>query len=115
MSAKRQPARDKRYWIVEITRSSETVFRKRLAGNLSDGEVATILQRLASRELSPIEVIGASIRKPNQTSLLHVRVDGPPNGKRTMIWIPTFPAYTASRWRESELANYPEILPDEAF
>jgi hypothetical protein len=89
------------------------VFRKRLAGNLSNLEIAAILQRLASRNLSPMELIAASIRKPNRTSLLECRVDGPPNGERTMIWLPAFRDYTAGYWREEELENYPEILPEE--
>jgi hypothetical protein len=107
------PPRSKRYWVIEIRSRFDTVFRKRLAGNLSNLEVATILQRLASRNLSPIEVIAASIRKPNRTSLLEFRVDGPPNGKRTMIWLPAFLDYTASYWREEELENHPEILSEE--
>jgi hypothetical protein len=107
------PAQNKRYWVIEITRRFETVFRKRLAGNLSTQEVTTVLQRLASRDLSPREVIAASIRKPNRTTLLEVRVDGPPNGKRVMIWLPALRDYKASHWREDELANYPEILPEE--
>jgi hypothetical protein len=102
---------NKRYWVIDITKGFDTVFRKRLPGNLSNQEVTTILQRLASRKLSPEEVIAASIRKPNRTTLLEVRVDGPPHGKRTMIWLPAFLDYKASYWREDELENYPEILP----
>lgn len=107
------PSKNKRHWVIDITKGFDTVFRRRLAGNLSNQEVATILQRLASRDLSPREVIAASIRKPNRAALLEVRVDGPPHGKRTMIWLPAFPDYKASYWREDELANYPEILPEE--
>jgi hypothetical protein len=111
------PAYNKRYWVIDITRRFDTVFRKRLAGNLSNQEIATILQRLASRDLSPSEVIAASIRKPNRTSLLEVRVDNhPTNGHRTMIWLPAFnEKYRASHWREDELAkaDYPEILPED--
>jgi hypothetical protein len=84
-----------------------------LPGNLSHQEVATILQRLASRDLSPMEVIAASIRKPYRTSLLEVRVDGPPNGKLIMIWLLAFPDYKASYWREDELADRNEIFPEE--
>ncbi len=104
-------ARNKRYWVIEISKRFDTVFRKRLAGNLSNLEIATILQRLVCRNLSPMEVIAASIRKPKRTSLLEFRVDGPPNGKRTMIWLPAFSDYTASYWREEELED--EILPEE--
>jgi hypothetical protein len=108
------PAHNKRYWVVDITKGSKTVFRKRLPGHLSTQEIATILQRLASRDLSPREVIAASIRKPRRTPLLEVRVDGPPRGgKRMMIWLPACPDYKASCWREEELAEYPEILPEE--
>jgi hypothetical protein len=104
---------DKRYWVIDIAKDYETVFRKWLPGNLSNNEIATILQRLASRELSAREVIAASIRKPRRTHLLEVSVDGPPHGKRTMIWLPQCLDYKPSYWREDELAEYPEILPDE--
>jgi hypothetical protein len=103
----------KRYWVIDITKGFETVFRKRLPDYLSTQEITTILQNLASRYLSPMEVIAASIRKPRRTHLLEERVDGPPHGKRTMIWLPELPDYKASYWREDELAEYPEILPEE--
>ena len=64
------PAHNKRYWLIEITRRFEPVFRKRLAGNLSNQKITTILQRLASRDLTPSEVIAASIRNPDQISRL---------------------------------------------
>ena len=104
----------RRYWVIDITKGFETIFRKRLPGHLSTQEITTILQRLASRDLSPREVIAASIRKPRRTTLLEARVDGPPRGgKRTMIWLPACPDYKASYWREDQLNEYPEILPEE--
>jgi hypothetical protein len=36
----------KRYWVIDITKGFETVFRKRLPGHLSIQEITTILQRL---------------------------------------------------------------------
>jgi hypothetical protein len=37
------PSKNKRYyWVIEITKGFDTVYRKRLAGNLSNQEVATI-------------------------------------------------------------------------
>src|ERR1700680_2477066 len=99
------PSLNKLYWVIDITKGFDTVFRKRLAGSLSNKEIATILQQLASRDLSPREVIAASIRKPERTALLEVGVDGPPHCKRTMIWLPAFPDYKASHWREDELVN----------
>ena len=72
-----------------------------------------MLQRLVSRHLSPAEVIAASGRKPNRTSLLEGSVRAPPHGKRIMVWLPAFPDYRASYWREDELADYPEILPED--
>ncbi len=103
----------KRYWVIEITEGFLTVLRKRLPGHLSNQEIITILQRLASRTLSPREVIAASIRKPRRTSLLEARIDGPPHGKRVMIWLPASLDYKASYWREDELSDYPEILGGE--
>jgi hypothetical protein len=106
------PARSKRYWVIEITRRLQPVFRKPLAGNLSNRKITTILQRLASRDLNPSDVIAASIRNPDQTSCLDVRVDTSPNG-RTTIWLPAFSDYKAGHWGEDELANNPEIPPED--
>ena len=103
--------RGKRYWVVEITKSFETVFRKRLKVNLSVKEISIILQGLVCRMLSPEEVIAASVQKPN--GILEVRVDRSPNHRRTMIWMPAFPDFRASHGHENELAEYPEILPEE--
>jgi hypothetical protein len=103
----------KRYWVIEITDRFETIFRKRLPGHLSAQEITTILQRLASRGLTPREIIAASIRKPRRTHLLEARVDGPPHGKRVMVWLPECPDYKAGYWREEELADYPEIFGDD--
>jgi hypothetical protein len=106
------PAHNKRYWVIEITKGLEPVFRKRLAGNLSIQKIVTILQRLASHDLTRSEVVAASIRNSHQTSSLDVRVDTPPNG-RTMIWLPAFLDYKAGRCGEDEFANNPEILPED--
>jgi len=103
----------KRYWVIDITKGLDTVFRKRLPGHLSNQEIITILQRLASRDLSTREVIAASIRKPHRIDLLEPRLDGPPRGKRLLIWLPECPDYKAGYWREDELADYPEILGDD--
>jgi hypothetical protein len=84
------------YWVIEIAKSFEIAYSERLPGGLSHREIAIVLQRLASRDLSPAEVIAASIRRPSRTALLEVRVDGPPNGKRTIIWLPALPNYKAS-------------------
>lgn len=101
---------EKRYWMVEISQGFTTTFRKYLFGHLSTQEITTILQRLASRDLTPREVISASIRKPRRTHFLDARVDGPPKGgKRVMVWLPALPDYRASYWREDELSEYPEI------
>lgn len=100
----------KRYWVIEITRRLETIFRKRLPGYLSTQEITTILQRLASRDLTPREIISASVRKPRRTHLLEARVDGPPHGKRVMVWLPGCLDYKAGYWREDELDDYPEIF-----
>jgi hypothetical protein len=107
------PAHNKRYWVIEITRRLKPVFRKRLAGNLSTKKITTILQRLASRDLTPSEVIAASIRNPHQISRLEARVDTPSNG-RTMIWLPALLGYKARHCREDDaLAKNPEILPED--
>jgi hypothetical protein len=103
------PAHNKRYWVIEITnRKLEPVFRKRLAGKLSTQKITAILQRLACCNLDPSEVIATSI-----TSSLDEQVHTPPNG-RTTIWLPMFRDYRAGYCRgEDELANCPEIPPED--
>jgi hypothetical protein len=64
------PTSTKNCWVIDITKGFETVFRVRLPGNLGKQEITIILQRFASRHLSPMEVIGASIRRPRRTALL---------------------------------------------
>jgi hypothetical protein len=106
------PGHYKRYWVIEITRRSDTVFRKRLAGNLSTKKITTILQRLASCDLTPSEVIAASVRNPDQISRLKPRVDTPSNG-RTVICLPALRDYKAGYCRGYDaLANLPEIPPE---
>jgi hypothetical protein len=123
------PARKKRYWVIEITKGLEPVFRKRLAGKLSNQKIVNILQRLASQKLTRSEVIAASILNtgpitdpdPNQDpdpdadpiSPLAVRVRTPSTGL-TEIWLPAFGDYKASRCREGDaLANLPETAPED--
>ena len=103
----------KGYWVIEVTEGFTTIFRKRVPGHLSNHEIIAMLQRIAARALSPREVIAASLRKPHRTSVLEARVDGPPHGKRVMIWLPSLSDYKASYWREDELAEYPEIFDDD--
>ena len=106
-------ANDTRHWMIEINHGHETVFRRHLPGALSEGEIATILQRLACRELSATEIIGASLRKPKRTNLLETSVAHPPNGKRTALWISLTSDFIAGRYSADELAAYPEIPQSE--
>jgi hypothetical protein len=86
---------NRRFWRIEIDEKTNVVFRRLLPGHLTPNEIAVILQRLACRNLSRNEVVGASIRAPKRTALLDARFDGPPKGKRQMVWLPTFPHYIA--------------------
>ena len=102
----------KKYWIIEIFgKNLKPVLRKRIPGRTSEKAVSTILQRLACRELSPRELIAVSL--PDCIApLLRVEISYPPQGTRTSIRIPAFPAYRAGRFSEDELDNLPEILPE---
>jgi hypothetical protein len=102
-------SKPKAYWRIESIEGTNTIFRRTLPGNLSTDEIAIILQRLACRNLTPREIVSASIRKPRKSALLEYRVDGPPNGIRTMVWIPSIPNHIAGYWRADELPDKPDI------
>jgi hypothetical protein len=98
------PRKPSGYWRIEIMQREETIFRQRLPGNLSTKKIGNILQRLVCTKLSPIEIVSAST---GSNTLLEVRVDGLPHGKRTMVWIPSHSDYLASYCKADEPA-----LPD---
>ena len=106
-------AKTKKYWLIEILgKDLKPVLRKHIPGKTSEKTVSAILQRLASRELTPRELIAVSL--PDcKTPLLRVEISYPPQGTRTCIRIPPFPAYRAGRYSEDELENLPEILPED--
>jgi hypothetical protein len=106
-------SKPKAYWRIEIIKHSSTTFRRTLPGNLSSDEIAIILQRLACRNLTPREIVSASIRKPRRTSLLEYRVDGRPHALRTTVWIQSMPEHVASYWRAEDLPEKPDIDTDD--
>jgi hypothetical protein len=50
-------------WQIEGWDGDRLVFEREVAGNLTEPEVSAILQRLACRYLSDMEIIKASVRK----------------------------------------------------
>src|SRR3954468_14147872 len=62
-------------WIIEGYDGQSRAFQERAPGSLSEAEITTILQRLAARDLSPREVISASLRSDRRTSLLEPRIE----------------------------------------
>ena len=99
--------RSKKYWRIEIEERQQIVFRRRLPGSLSQIEIATILQRLVCRKLSPDEILNSSLRNPKKVSLLAPHFDR--HAKRPVIWLEHFPHYVASRWGADEIPDEPEI------
>ena len=59
-------------WHIEGWDSTDLLFERDIPGNMSEGEVERLLQRLVCRDLTPNEVIDASLRKnsKNRSSLL---------------------------------------------
>jgi hypothetical protein len=103
------PRKPKRYWRIEIEQRQKIVFRCRLPGNLTENEIATVLQRLLCRELTAKEVIANSKRGVDAASLLHVRAEYPPRAKRTLVYLTHFPTHIASLWLASEIPDEPDI------
>ena len=59
------------------------------------------------------EIIAASMRRPKRTYLLEARVDGPPRGKRLLIWLPACPDYKPDIGARMNYPNTRRVLPDE--
>jgi len=59
-------------WKIRGWDGDKLIFEREVAGNLSEPEVSTMLQRLACRHLSDAEIIRASLRKndPDYAGLL---------------------------------------------
>jgi hypothetical protein len=101
----------KRYWKITGYDSAQTLFEKVLPlGCLSKGEMTTLLQRLAAADLTPDEIIGASLRKNSKSyvPLLEPHQEGSPPARRFYISVGAARNYVASVWTEDELGG-PEI------
>jgi hypothetical protein len=101
------PRKPKRFWIVSIEERQKVVFRRRLPGNLSENEIAMLLQRLACRKLSANEIVNNSERGSKKSSLLEVSFSQ--KGKRPLVWLTYSPLYTGSLWDAGEILDEPEI------
>jgi len=63
-----------------------------------------MLQRLACCKLSHDGIVACSTSKPRKSMLLEPRIDGPPRGKRYLIWMPVFsttPRATGEKMRST--------------
>ncbi len=80
------------------------MFDKTLPGGYSTGEIETLLQRLACRDLNQEEIFAASLRRrSDHIGFLKPRVDGPPHGKRLTIQLDSgIVSYIASYWKADE-------------
>ena len=107
----------KKYWRIQIEQQHEVVFRRWLPGRTSNQTIATILQRLACRDLSAQEIIASSMPTGSKVPLLDVRLENPPKAKRALIYLINLQGYMASLWLESEMVDQPEIdlLPGTPF
>jgi hypothetical protein len=83
-------------WVITGFENSASVYDHRLPiDSLSEAEVLTLLQRLASRHLTPKEIISASLRRDAQgySSLLEPMPD---HGGRYSVAVGNVCRYTAS-------------------
>jgi hypothetical protein len=98
----------KRFWKIVAYDGSHKLFEKVLPlGSLSEGEMTTLLQRLAARSLSPDEIISASLRPDSKSyaPLLEAQQQSRPAASRFYISVGTAQNCVASVWNADELAS----------
>lgn len=98
---------EKRYskwWVVIGLDGLAPMFAAKLSTGLSEGEIGTILQRLASAHLTPAEILSASLRKRQKgyRPLLEVRRE---SRQRTILSVGENPHYIASIHSDAEIAD----------
>jgi hypothetical protein len=97
------PRRLKARWKIRGYKSTELVFDKTLPGGYTNGEIKTLLQRLACRDLNADEIFAASLRRRGGRGYLEPHIDGPPHGKRLTIWLDSgMVSYIAGYWKADE-------------
>jgi hypothetical protein len=93
----------KAHWKIRGYKSTELVFDKTWPGGYTNSEIKTLLQRLACRDLTPDEIFNSSSRRARKDGFLEPRVDGPPHGKRLIIWLDSgIVSYIAGYWKDDE-------------
>lgn len=87
-------------WEIKGYNSSEEIFADEVPGTMSVDEVSAILERLVCRDLSPHEIVSASVRKnyKRYAPLLEVHIDRMAE-KGTNITAGENPHYVAFRRR----------------
>ncbi|WP_309086639.1 hypothetical protein [Chelativorans sp.] len=83
-------------WVITGLKSTESVYKHRIpVDSLSEAEVVLLLQRLASRHLTPDEVVSSSLREdtPGYTPLLKPTDD---RGGKYILRVGTDHCYTAT-------------------
>lgn len=97
----------KRFWKIEGYDSTRLLFQNVLPlGYLSEGQMMSLLQRLASKHLTEDEIVAAS-QRPNSKGyapLLEPHTDHDPSSRYT-ISVGVNPYYLASVWQSGELAE----------
>jgi hypothetical protein len=98
----------KRFWKIVGYDGTKKLFERLLPlGCLSEVEMTNLLQRLASADLTPDEVINASLRRnaKSYASLLEPQQEGSPPARRFSISVGLSRNYVASVWKADELGS----------
>jgi hypothetical protein len=90
------------HWRLYGYKRIEKVYEAVLPGNMTDAQVTTLVQRLACRDLTEDEIVGASLRKNKKSTLLDVQLGrGGPNSRHTISCGHTV-SYIAGYWKAGE-------------
>ncbi|MDX0467454.1 MULTISPECIES: hypothetical protein [Sinorhizobium] len=95
---------EKKTWLIQAYDGLNLLFSFEVSVALSEGEIGSLLQRLASRDLTPHEVLHASTRKrmKGYNGLLEVRKE---QRDRIILSVGENPHYIASLHNDTELAD----------
>ena len=98
----------KRRWLLQGYDGLEPMFQRKLSSSLSEKEISALLQRLAARDLSIPELMGASLRKSMKgyNSALEVRRE---TRERIILSCGSNPHYVASQHTEYEFQTDPDM------
>ncbi|PND22328.1 hypothetical protein CN934_05250 [Ensifer sp. MMN_5] len=92
-------------WLIQAYDGLNLLFSFKVSSSLSEGEVGALLQRLASRHLTPKEILNASTRRrmKGHNGLLEIRRE---QRERIILSVGEDPHYIASLHTEEEFADF---------